>query len=396
MRGRGWKCLILCALSFVCTGCWDGLDVERRAIVTLAGIDVVPSADGTTPRFLYSAQIARPSVLGGGDKSAPTGSNKNFFVMEGTGGTISAAQEETQRNLPRRFFLGHRRLLIIGETLAKQGVSSTMDEVVRNSQSRLRTYILITRNADANDIVKLPYPISRLPSDALWEMERTGDAVKVDAAEFAEMMLDERDPYAMGAQVTTDVSGNPTFQLKDVALFRDDKLVGWLTDNQAEGLAWLVGHLRSNTVDVQVPNHPGVVSSRMTRIHMHIQPVVRRNTAQMVVTATAVDDIVENGTDLNLSAPADVAKVKTLVNKATRDEINSTIEVLKKYEVDPVGFGRIIHQRFPNQWDHMKPHWREMLKTLPVTVNVHVEIDRTGKIGPPIFGKSGDIRANVE
>lgn len=376
-----------CALliCFLCTGCWDGLDVERRAIITLAGVDYIPGEDNQPPKIRYTAQIARPSALGGGDKPGPSGSSKNFYVEEGTGQSISGAMEQTQRNIPRRFFIGHRRILIVGDTLARHGVHSILDEVVRNSESRLRTYILVAHSSDAKDIVQLPYPIARLPSDALWEMERTGDAIKVDAANFAAMMLDERDPYAMGVKKTSDASGRETFELADTALFKDDKLVDWLVGPQAEGLAWLVGHLRASTVTVRIPGKDGTVNGRLTRIRTQIYPSVVHGRIQIVVNAKAIDDIYENGTSLDLSDAKSMLAIAHLVDEKVGSEITDTITVLKQNSVDPVGFGRLIHQHVPAVWDTLQPHWRHAWKTIPVRVHVDVKVQRSGKIGPPLF-----------
>lgn len=369
-----------------CTGCWDGLDVERRAIITLSGTDLIQSTDNKPPMIRYTAQIARPSQLGGGESAVKSGDRKNFYVVEGTGPNLSSAIETMQRKIPRRIFLAHRRIIIIGESLAQKSIRSVIDEVVRNPESRLRTYILITKGIDASQIVRMPYPLSRLPADALWEMERTGDAAKVDVAEFAAMMLDSgRDPYAMGVQEATDDKKNPTFQLKDIALFQRDKLVGWLSGENAEGLMWIVGHVHSSSMSMTMPNHQGIISSRLGQIHSRIYAIQRNKKIHIFIDIHAKDDIYENGTDLNLSDPKILEKFQEQLKQALQAEIHQTLLVLRQFRVDPVGFGRLIRQSYPNEWDHLQSNWQTEMLSIPITVHVDIKVLRPGKIESALF-----------
>lgn len=110
---------IFCVLFFICTaltlsGCFGGLEVNDRAFVQLMGLERKDEV------YMVSLQIYK-SESGSPD---PDVSKANSVTVNGSGATISAALSDAELSLGKRLFLGHIKLLVIGD-----GIENPSDEL---------------------------------------------------------------------------------------------------------------------------------------------------------------------------------------------------------------------------------------------------------------------------
>lgn len=110
---------IFCVMFFVCaaltlSGCFGGLEVNDRAFVQLMGLERKDEV------YMVSLQIYK-SESGSPD---PDVSKANSVTVNGSGATISAALSDAELSLGKKLFLGHIKLLVIGE-----GIENPSDEL---------------------------------------------------------------------------------------------------------------------------------------------------------------------------------------------------------------------------------------------------------------------------
>ncbi|GMA60492.1 Ger(x)C family spore germination protein [Alicyclobacillus fastidiosus] len=156
-RARSIGLIVLVSLLFA-TGCWDRAELDDLALILGWGMD--QSEDKT---YVASAQIAIPSKLSTTVQSGG-GAGQGFFVLTGTGKSSLDATKNIQRKSSRKIYAGHRRVICIGETLAKNGLSSALDEYTRNPDVRLRTDVFIVKGNSALEVLQNPYPLENLPA----------------------------------------------------------------------------------------------------------------------------------------------------------------------------------------------------------------------------------------
>ena len=157
----GW----LTALLFL-SGCWDRNEINDYAFWIGTGLDL--SEDG---KLKKSAQIAVPAGFkttgegGGGGKRAN-------IVITATGSSIVDLEQQVQDKLPRKIFLGHRRSIFIGETLARKGITDIMDQFTRNTDTRMRTDIFVVNNGDGRDILDIKSPFNQFSAIVAVDQDR--------------------------------------------------------------------------------------------------------------------------------------------------------------------------------------------------------------------------------
>lgn len=393
MRNYILQGITVVALSVLCTGCWDAAEIDRLAIVTASGIDLVDKSHASEANVVVTAQIARPSELGssdGGGAGSSTGSTKTFVLEQAKGQNFVSAFEEIRKRLSRRLFLGQRRVIVIGEKYAKHGVDDIMDEIIRNPQSRLRTYIIVAYHDKAQSILELPYALNRLPADAMVDLEEQNSVVEIDAKQFIERSMSKGDPFAMGIEAVNTlhkVSGKSptTFALTHIAIFRKGKLVGWLGGRQLQGFLWVEGHLQREDTTVKIPGQSGYISGRMLTMRLSRNVTFIHGKPQIDIHLHSEYDIEENGTILNLNLHSNIDKVRMAMGKEISSQMVSTFDVLQHtYQSDPFGFSNTIYWENPHFWEMHRAVWRKTYSEIPVNVHVQIDIRNSGLVGSAI------------
>lgn len=107
--------LLMCIIPlFAMTGCFGGMEVNDRAFVQLMGLE---RSDDV---YMVTLQVYK-SESGSAD---PDVSKANSFAVTGEGATVTAAIADAELSLGKRAFLGHIKLMIIGN-----GIENPADEL---------------------------------------------------------------------------------------------------------------------------------------------------------------------------------------------------------------------------------------------------------------------------
>ena len=276
--------LWLCA-TMMLAGCWDRIEVNDLAIVQGVAIDLMP--DGliqVTASVAIPARITPPGATGGGGQTGPP-TNKS-----GTGRTVSEAFTRLQEKLSRRLFWGHNSVLLIGEDLAREGIAGALDFYTRNRQPRLSTTLAVTPGR-ASDVLAATLPIELNVPIGIQEIERLQFAPFVDVLGFLRLLHAEGIEPCTGLVhvVTGGVPEPGTLRSPEgpehdpsqpsvfgAAVFRRDRLVGLLSEEEARGLIMIRGELGIIYVLVPIGSEERWVSFALFRHHNRIVPRTRR------------------------------------------------------------------------------------------------------------------------
>ncbi len=193
-RGKALKCLCILLLIIPgLTGCWDRTELEERGIILGLGIDTVPPEaakhedqitetnrkDGFPPpgkeMIKLTAQIAVPGRVplgpgqGGGSQGGGGGGQKPVWVIQVMGHTLDDAIQNLQQQVSQELYLGHLRVVIVSEQLAKRGLKKTLALLMRDPEIRKSSYLLVSRSPADKALTVAP-PLERVPTLYLTDM----------------------------------------------------------------------------------------------------------------------------------------------------------------------------------------------------------------------------------
>lgn len=368
------------------TGCWSRTEINDVAIVLGVALD-----KGENENIRLALQIAKPLALGSAGSNQSSGESTLMISAEGE--NIMEVYRIIQEKLSRKIFFGHSRVIIIGEELARDGISPILDFFSRYRESHLRYFILFTKD-NAIDILKSNPRLEPIMAEEIREQEKSGVGVKIRIRDFLKMMLTEgEEPVA--AQISNlpleeksvnetegSLSTKKVPAINGAAVFKGDQLIGWLDGQEARGILWFRNQLESGVISVNMSEKNGgrKVSAIILRASTKIKPLFRNDKLKIKIEANGEVEVYDNATPLDLSDPKTINTLKKEFEKDVKARLQLTLnKAQKELKSDIFGFGQAVYRTEPKKWENLyKDKWSEVFPDIEVEITPHIKIKGTG------------------
>jgi spore germination protein KC len=298
------KILFVCVHLILLSGCWDRTEVNDLALIVGLGID--QTKDG---QIMLTVEVIVPKAIGGGGQmmGGGGGGEGETIVKSGTGATVADAISNLQEKLSRRVFWGHTKVIVFGEKAAKAGIRQHLDFLGRNPQTRLRSNVLVSKGT-AKSVLELIPPIEESSSEVMRELSESQLLLRVTAKDALQMLSGDAGAAALPmVKILPPAKGKKELQtiafIQRTAIFKKDKMIGDIDDQLTRGVLWLRNEIKQANVTITPKGEKGNITATLIRAHTEFIPKYEKGKWKMTVKATAEDDIILNGTKLNLMNP---------------------------------------------------------------------------------------------
>lgn len=361
-------------------GCWDRMEINDVALVTALGID-----KKNEKTIELTAEMYIPQAFGGGNGGGGGGGAgaPNTFLRRGEGMTIGDAIAHLQEKVPRQVFWGHTKVIVFGETMAKEGIRVPLDFLTRHPEPRLRAHVFVAKG-NAKDVLALHPPLERSPSEVLRELAVSEVLMDVTLKELLQMLNgDARTAALPMVRILPPQKGMDPLQtiayINQTAIFKKDKMVGQINDKLTRGVLWFRNEIKRATISMKLQDGKGYVSSIMLRSNSELIPRIEGNQWKMTLKVLTEDDVIVNGSNVNLMNPDFIERLQTDLEKDIERRLAQTLEkVQKEQKVDILGFSEAFHRKYPGEWKKVKNEWDTIFPTVEVTFDVKSYIRRPG------------------
>ncbi|MEH7418448.1 Ger(x)C family spore germination protein [Neobacillus drentensis] len=383
---------LLLIVTLFTTGCWDRRELNDLAIVLGWGMDL--NKDGN---LVSSAQIVVPAKLGssGGGGKGSASAGQGYFLESATGKTATDTSQNMQTKLSRKIFASHRRVIVIGEDLARNGLAKMTDEFSRNPEVRLRTDLFVVRGSTAQEFLSIPYQLESIPALApLKIQERISGRASSTYKEFLVEANSEGSNATLpmveiiNSAAKGDAGQVPskTFRVRGRAIFNNNlQMIGSLTPSEVRNRFWVRGELMENTLTVYVPEGKGTISFVGRKYKSKIKPLLQGNKIRFTIFLSGKGVIKENNTNLDLKNPSHLKAVERALNQNVPKDVSQTIvHVQKDYKADIFGLGNAFHRKYPMKWKKIKANWQNEYSEADVVVKADLTVDQVGLTGPSL------------
>lgn len=361
-------------------GCWDHRELNTLAIVSSLGIDKAEEPS----KIQITAQIIKPGEMKAGEGG---GGKKPYWNITTTGETVSDTIREFTHESNRKLYLSHNQTLIFSQDIAKEGVKKYVDFFVRESESRALAKILVSKGK-ANELLDLETELEKIPgrniSQLVEESVATSESSAVNMQEFlARLMSKTTAPIASVIEVSNQ-GKQKIARLSGTAVFKTDKLVGYLNKTETRGLLWVINKVKSGIIVVKSPCDEGKVSLEIIRASSKITPEIKDNNELYI--AVHIDEE-GNLSDQMSSEDLTILPVWRSLEESQADviqqEVMAALKKAQELNTDIFGFGDAVHRKYPELWDKMEKEWDQYFPALKVEVIVNAKLSRTGLIKKP-------------
>ena len=247
----GASCLALAA-------CAQVTPVDQRGLVTLVAVDAAPGSGYTVSvEVLYPAGLPPPgpSGQGGGQSRAPV------FIRTQTAANLASAISAISQSTYLRLDFTHLQGVVVSEPVARDGLGPIFNYLARSVQFSINGWVIVARGESAEDLLTqtekdLPQPNEVLAQTVLWGRLTTPYYAARAFTLLKEMPMAGTDFATVGVATGSGGGSRSTTPLviEGEALFRADRLVGWLDGAPAVGWAALLAHLQQQTLTVPGPS----------------------------------------------------------------------------------------------------------------------------------------------
>ncbi|MEW9700533.1 Ger(x)C family spore germination protein [Paenibacillus sp. SI8] len=384
--------VLLLSCVMLMTGCWNRRELSDLSIVTAIGIDKAAEEN----EYRFSFQIINPREIASGPSGGGGGRNSPVSIVSGTGATLFEAIRKTSQIVPRQMFFAHIQLVVIGESLAKEGIADLFDLFERAHEARMTSDVMIARGTSAESVISMLTIFEKIPANAavgklkftsaIWsENIKVGidDVIRALTGEGVEPVISgiriNGDPQK-GTETSNLSSTQPKamIQISGIALFREGKLAAWLDGDNARGFMWAKNKMKSTVVKLDCKNKKGGLGIEVTGSKTKIDTEIRDGEPTMHVRIREEGNINEVKCATDYGKTEEVAKSERAWSEETKREVLASVKAAKQARSDVFGFGTVISRKAPNDWKRLKKSWADTFADLQVEVEVESFIRRPG------------------
>ncbi|WP_166241414.1 Ger(x)C family spore germination protein [Paenibacillus turpanensis] len=379
--------LVLTVTGFI-SGCWDRKEVNDIVFVSATAMDKV---EGEEP-YRVTVQFPLPSKMGGagsGGGGGGTPGEDTWYIDSAAGKTIRDSNQKQQRALSRQLYFAHRRVILIGEDLAKAGIAPIIDIMARVPQNRMSANLLITKGP-AQEVLNAKVPTEYVTGEVLRELATRAMKKPIDIVDVIDKLLTPGiDPAISYVVKETTKPGEkklekPTVVLKGLAVFREDRLTGMLEGELAQSVLLAMNQADKPTVTVKSPKGEGHLTVQISKYDVDYIPKAGPEGPEFELRLTGIGMLMENASVFKVSTTMGMQNISKLVNEKIVETTTKGIQKLQKeYQSDPIGFGDKIRRKDAAYWRQWEKSWYETYKTMKVNVISEMVVEHPGVMLAP-------------
>lgn len=352
--------LPMCLLAGMLCGCSQRLGLPRAREMSEMALLRTMAVDFDHQLVLTVSTGRRASGQDTPDQ-APT-------VISANHTSLSGAALEIQAQADSSVFYGYVDQLLLGETLAEQGVMPVLDYFVRDVELGMGAQVWLTLG-QAKPIVTgekkqddegVDTRLSSLQNDS--DMGAAGLTRTV--GELTSDILEDGASY-VPALLQTD-SG---LLQSGYGILRGDTLIGWFTGEQAKGLELLENHAGADVVEGNLFGRRDVL--RVQVVQTDVKPIFQgADVTGGAITCHVTADLVEFSNPLK---PDELEALSNRLAEVEQSRIAEAVQAMQRWNADSVGLLRRIGMAAPSHWEQIQS---EGLGALEFRITVEVSIRR--------------------
>ncbi|AXM90150.1 Ger(x)C family spore germination protein [Anoxybacillus ayderensis G10] len=384
---------LIFVLLFTCIiyGCWSKRELTDLAFIIAVGID---KRDG---KYMSTFQIVNPGNVAGATQRGGGSAGLPVALYTSTGDTLVEASRKASKQISRIPYYSHTNLVVIGEELAKEGIQQIFDAVERNPQFRPAANIIIARKQTAKQLLSVLTPIDKIPANQIIKTLQftkglLGENVDIRIREIIEnFSLDGKEVVISSFRIAGDwqkgdeqdnvrtIEPSARLRAAELAVFKNGKLVGWMKNEEARGVLWVLNKVKQTSVNIDWGESKEGLSYKVMRAQAKVTAKLKDGNPIISVFIKTEGDISETFVSIDFTDPKQIIELEKKIQQEIKKEVKKAVHAAQKKKSDIFGFGEVVHRTYPEEWKEMKKMWHN--KYFPKS-EIHVKVDsfirRTG------------------
>lgn len=377
--------LLICCLL---TGCWDRKELSQTSIITGIAID-----KGEKGKYRVSVEVLNSTELN--TQTAQGVAPDVVFTFEGN--TIAELLHKMNIGASLRFTYSHMRLLAISEEVVNETLLDFLDFFERNREIRSDFNIVLIKGNHAGDILKIISPLYKNSSLKIAKQldqmftEWGGDlGIRLD--DFIGILtskgqipvlttLSIKGGTEKGLSVNNikNVTPDATVKLESLAVFKNNKVIGYLTLNEMRNLLMIQNRMKQTYIGIPCNNKKKIIGIHIVRSVTDVSAKEVKGIPTFRVKIRAIGKLEEIGCKKDLLENKTFDHYEKLINEQMNKNIYQlAAKMQEEYQADIFGFGELLRENDYKHFKKYKNNWEEGFAKSKVSVDFNVTIKHSG------------------
>lgn len=383
------KIFLTLLILFSLTGCNNYRELNDLALVS--GISIAKVDE----EYELTVEVVNPKKQQDSSSSKET----EFVIYKNKSSSIQEAIRRLINESPKKMYGAQIDILILDESIAKEDLKSVVDFFARDPEIRSEFYVLVGKN---DSILEVIAPLEKISSKSILESLESnsnylGSANLVTFHDFIANYLNDKIDLALptiklvgdateGKEISNleSTTDNTSHVIDNIAIFKDNKLVGYLEEEDSKVYNLVMNNLRNNLVKVDIDKDQYIVNE-MISVKSEIEVDPKKKSVTINITGKA--SISEAKYTGDLTKQDTIKKIQKKLNEYTEEIVKTSIEsTIQKYKNDIYGFEDMFYKKDATYYkENLKDNWDEILTNLDIKVKSNIKIVEKGNLNGGLY-----------
>ena len=378
------KMIFIIPIIFLLTGCYNYREINELAIVS--GVNIRKVDD----EIELTTEVINPKK----EQDASSGEEPEFIIYTSRAKSVQEAIRKMMKESPRKMYGAHIEILVIDEGIAREYLMDILDSFARNPEIRSEFKVLVGKS---DDILKITTPLEKISSENIRNSLENNNKYLgfANVVTYHELISNVLNPNIELVLPVLSMKGNvnlgedkenisntsvkATSIIDGMAIFRNNKLIGYLTEE--ESLTYNILRDSAKNFFIRTSGHDNeYIVHEIIRLSSKME--FDRNKNEMKITLTGKSAISEVNEKIDLENLEEVSKLEKKLNQELKKMVErSILSIQKKYNSDIFGFGDVIYKSYPKYFQKIKDEFKQDgFKNMKVNVSVKIKGQEKGNL----------------
>ncbi|GLX70478.1 Ger(x)C family spore germination protein [Paenibacillus glycanilyticus] len=390
----GMVCMLVIMLL---SGCADRVEPGELLVVTAVGV-----TKGEKGRYHFYFEGINPSEF----TETKRQNISNSFVFDNEADALSGAIAIISQEIPLKPEFSHMQLIAIDKQLLEKGDYDYLDFADRFDQIR-NTLTLVAVNGDElGHIFATTTPSLTIPSFGILRQlnelhNSVGGNYPTSLLQFMKnltesghnptlpyVQIQNPDKKAESIDYAKQLNKQTKINLKSIAVFKEEKLVGELKNLQARDAVVLQGLGRNTLYNYNCgPNKFVSIALQFASVNKKVTYKQDKPVLKVYMHAAGTINSIQCANYFN-GKSEDYNRINKEIDKSIKQDLMETLTtVQQKYKSDIFGFGEALRISNYKKFKQVKDRWDEEFSRAEVEVEVKINVQRSGIRGEPFTNR---------
>lgn len=378
------KMIFIIPIIFLLTGCYNYREINELAIVS--GVSIRKVDD----EIELTTEVINPKK----EQDASSGEEPEFIIYTSRAKSVQEAIRKMIKESPRKMYGAHIEILVIDEGIAREYLMDILDSFARNPEIRSEFKVLVGKS---DDILKITTPLEKISSENIRNSLENNNKYLgfANVVTYHELISNVLNPNIELVLPVLSMKGNvnlgedkenisntsvkATSIIDGMAIFRNNKLIGYLTEE--ESLTYNILRDSAKNFFIRTSGHDNeYIVHEIIRLSSKME--FDKNKNEMKITLTGKSAISEVNEKIDLENLEEVSKLEKELNQELKKMVKrSILSIQKKYNSDIFGFGDVIYKSYPKYFQKIKDEFKQDgFQNMKVNVSVKIKGQEKGNL----------------